>query len=562
MKNDQFREDAGYLDDGDYLDENDDLEEAPAPGDWEPDDDNPGDPVDSAFDEDDSDDGGWADSDAAFDPDEVPDEDYPDDIQDEDDTGDTQDEYYHESLETPEAREELTGDDSAMYAAGLTHPEDAAFHIPDDDPSVQDGDFPDETEYAGEPENAADDLSDGQENAPRHVRRRTRAARKGRPRRKKGSGLLSIPHMLAAAIWLLVILAIGVSLGRMIWVCAADVLAFGRESKEVTVSVTSDDSMESIAQKLQDAGLIRYKKLFLLYADLSHAERKMTTGTFTLNTLYDYNALVKQMSPRSGNRAVVEDVLIPEGYSCRQIFERLEEKGVCKAADLEQWAANGELGDYWFLSDVTRGDKYCLEGYLFPATYDFYENSTPKQVLTKMLDAFQANFTEELNAQLPALNERVSQMMRDDGKSEDFIAQNQITLHQLITVASLIEKETASHEESPKIASVIYNRLFRWGDTPRYLNIDASVIYALNGKTGLTAEDMAVDSPYNTYTHTGLTPGPISNPGIASMKAALNPEDTDFYYYVLNPETGTHEFTKTYEEHQALVEKFKNAENG
>ena len=157
MKNDQFREDAGYLDDGDYLDENDDLEEAPAPGDWEPDDDNPGDPVDSAFDEDDSDDGGWADSDAAFDPDE----DYPDDIQDEDDTGDTQDEYYHESLETPEAREELTGDDSAMYAAGLTHPEDAAFHIPDDDPSVQDGDFPDETEYAGEPENTADDLSDG-----------------------------------------------------------------------------------------------------------------------------------------------------------------------------------------------------------------------------------------------------------------------------------------------------------------------------------------------------------------------------------------------------------------
>ena len=558
MKNDQFREDAGYLDDGDYLDENDDLEEAPAPGDWEPDDDNPGDPVDSAFDEDDSDDDGWADSDAAFDPDE----DYPDDIQDEDDTGDTQDEYYHESLETPEAREELTGDDSAMYAAGLTHPEDAAFHIPDDDPSVQDGDYPDETEYAGEPENADDDLSDGPENAPRHVRRRTRAARKGRPRRKKGSGLLSIPHMLAAAIWLLVILAIGVSLGRMIWVCAADVLAFGRESKEVTVSVTSDDTMESIAQKLQDAGLIRYKKLFLLYADLSHAERKMTTGTFTLNTLYDYNALVKQMSPRSGNRAVVEDVLIPEGYSCRQIFERLEEKGVCKAAALEQWAANGELGDYGFLSDVTRGDKYCLEGYLFPATYDFYENSTPKQVLTKMLDAFQANFTEELKAQLPALNERVSQMMRDDGKSEDFIAQNQITLHQLITVASLIEKETASHEESPKIASVIYNRLFRWGDTPRYLNIDASVIYALNGKTGLTAEDMAVDSPYNTYTHTGLTPGPISNPGIASMKAALNPEDTDFYYYVLNPETGTHEFTKTYEEHQALVEKFKNAENG
>ncbi len=391
--------------------------------------------------------------------------------------------------------------------------------------------------------------------------RRERPVRKGRPKKPKGSGLFSIPQMLATVIWLLIILAIGVSLGRVIWVCAADVLAFGRESKEVTVSITSEDTMETIADKLYQAGLVRYPKLFLLYADLTDVEEegKITTGTFTLNTIYDYHALVNMMSPRSGSRVVVENVLIPEGYNCRQIFQRLEEKGVCKVADLEAWAATGELGDYWFLENVERGSKYCLEGYLFPATYDFYENSTPKQVLVKMLDAFEANFTQELYAGLDALNEHISQMMRNDGRSEEYISANQLDLHGLITVASLIEKETGDPEESAMVASVIYNRLYSWGDTPRYLNIDASVIYALDGKSDLTAEDMAVDSPYNTYTNTGLTPGPITNPGLASLKAALSPADSGYYYYVLDPSTGSHEFSKTYEEHLLLIEKFKEA---
>ena len=123
----------------------------------------------------------------------------------------------------------------------------------------------------------------------------------------------------------------------------------------------------------------------------------------------------------------------------------------------------------------------------------------------------------------------------------------------------MIEKETASNEESPKIASVIYNRLFDWGGTPAYLNIDASIIYALDGKTDLTKEDLRVDSPYNTYLNVGLTPGPISNPGLASIKAALNPANTDYYYYVLNPATGTHQFSKTLEEHEGYVAQY-NAE--
>ena len=427
--------------------------------------------------------------------------------------------------------------------------------------------LPDEVETAPQP--AAPEFDDGGDfdqhfNAKKVAKKvakkdaaKERPTRKGRPKRRKGYGLLGIPHMLATVVWLLLILAIGVSMGRMLWVCAADVLAFGREEKIVTISVTTEDTMETIADKLQRAGLVRYPELFLLYADLTDAEEKITTGSFTLNTVYDYHALVNQMSPRSGNRVIIEDVLIPEGYNCRQIFALLESKGICKAADLEAWAANGELSDYWFLEGVERGDKYCLEGFLFPDTYDFYENSTPKAALEKMLNGFEYRFSEELYGQLPALNDRLADMMRKNGKGEDYIAENLLDLRKLITVASLIEEETASSTESHKIASVIYNRLYNWGSSPRFLNIDAAIFYALGEhKSALTSEDLQIDSPYNTYLYQGLVPGPISNPGLDSIKAALDPESTSYYYYVLNPAVGTHDFSKTLAEHEKKVDKY------
>ena len=262
-----------------------------------------------------------------------------------------EDDLYHEDLMDPTTGEELDAADHAMYSAGLQHPEDAQFRF-DEDLTNTDENL--EIAESKEAQPGVQEIFDETPTSPKE-----RPVRKGRPKRRKGVGLLGSPHLMAAAVWLLMMVAIGTSLGRLLWVCAADVLAFGREDKEVTVSVTSEDNMESIAEKLHDAGLIRYPKLFLLYADLTDVEEegKITTGTFTLNTVYDYHALIRGMSPRSGNRAVVEDVLIPEGYNCRQIFALLEDKGICKAADLEKWAAGGELSDYWVLEGVERGDK-------------------------------------------------------------------------------------------------------------------------------------------------------------------------------------------------------------
>ena len=385
--------------------------------------------------------------------------------------------------------------------------------------------------------------------------RRHHPPRKGRPKRKGGYGLFGLPHLAATLVWLAIILMIGTSLGRMIWVCAADVLAFGRESKQVSVTITTNDTIDDIARKLHEAELVRYPEVFKLYAKLAVDEGDILPGTFQLDTIYDYHALVVQMGPRSSTRTVVEDLLIPEGLNCRQIFELLEQKNICTVRELEEYAANGEFSDFWFLEGVERGDRYCLEGFLFPDTYDFYEHSTPREALGKMLLGFQARVDqEETLAALSALNERLSAMMRAKGCSEAHISEHQLSLRDLLIVASLIEEETASSKESPLIASVIFNRLTEDQMYERYLNIDAAIIYATGDADNI---DTSIDHPYNTYKYAGLTPGPISNPGLDSINGALHFEDSEYYYYVLNPETEMHQFSKTLAEHEEWVEKFR-----
>ena len=324
--------------------------------------------------------------------------------------------------------------------------------------------------------------------------------------------------------------------------------------------ISTSDDIDSITKKLHHAGLIKYPQLFKFYAELSKAEEDISVGTFELNTLFDYHALVASMSSTSSYRETVE-IMIPEGYTCAQIFRLLEEKGVCTAAALEEYAANGNINERWFLTGVQRGDKYCLEGYLSPDTYEFYTNDTPARVLGKLLDSFGSkikSMPEEFETKLAELNTRLSAMMKKNGYSQDYITSHQMTVREIVIIASMIEKETGNTQESYTISSVIYNRL----TNPDYpmLNIDATVVYALGGKTDLTAEDLKIDHPYNTYIKQGLPPGPISNPGLASIYAALDPDDTLYYVYALNPEVTEyreHKFFKTYKEHLDFLESIR-----
>ncbi len=333
-----------------------------------------------------------------------------------------------------------------------------------------------------------------------------------RSRRKK-TGCLGGFMYAAFVIGLSLLIA---SLG---WLAATDVLAFGKSEGLVTVTVPENVTVDGIADILYNADLINYKFLFKFYGKLAHADQKVSAGTYELNKKFDYNALIRGMTASAGERVTV-DITIPEGYRMSQIFDLLEENNVCTAEELYDAAANGDF-EYDFLAGTSKGDAQRLEGFLFPDTYTFYVDDSPSNALKKLLSNFNNKFTDSMYARAAELG---------------------YSPREIVTIASMIEKEAANDTERADVSSVIYNRL-NSADFPR-LQIDATVVYALgDGYKGgaLTYDDTAIDSPYNTYVCEGLPIGPIANPGIASINAALYPNTTDYYYYALDI-SGSHSF--------------------
>lgn len=422
--------------------------------------------------------------------------------------------------------------------------------IADEEPALSaDADIPTDAVPSDEPQQDASQADAPEKSAPATASHKDdRPQRKVRPKRKKGYGMFGLPHLASVAIWFFIAVTIGVSFGRLLWVCASDILAFGREDQKISITITESDTLDSITNKLYNAGLIKYRELFKLYGQLAQLEEKnkIKPGTYELNTLYDYHALVDAMSSTKSRKEI--EVTIPEGYTCAQIFKLLEDNGICTVEKLEKYAETSKFSSYEFLDGMERGNKYCLDGFLFPDTYKFYQNDDPRNIFHKMLSRFDEKFDDEMEAQIDELNLRLAQMYRRNGQSQEYIDQHKITVYELVTIASMIEKETAHSGESQRISAVIYNRLTNPGQFP-YLNIDATIVYALGGKTNITPEDTQFDHPYNTYVYKGLPPGAISNPGLFSLKAALAPAEEGYYYYALDPAAGEHHFSKTYQEH-------------
>ena len=366
------------------------------------------------------------------------------------------------------------------------------------------------------------------------------APEQAKPRLAPGlKTLLYVCCVLAAS----VLLAVGA------WVCADDVLALTKPDREVNVTISDNESIAQITSDLKSKGLIQHEWLFKFYCLYSHAENKIEPGTYTLNNLYDYHALVSAMRAGSEERASVQ-ITIPEGYECDDVFAELADKGVCTAEELEKAAAEHEF-DYDFLAELPYGDAHRLEGYLFPDTYQFYVGDDAVNVLDKFLRNFDRKLTPELRAVVDDVNDMMAKKMEQNGFTETEIANSKLTLHDIIIVASLVEKETAKTSESANIASVIYNRLC--SKLYPCLQIDATIQYVLpERKEILSNADKAYMSPYNTYTNAGLPAGPIANPGINSIRAALYPADTDYYFYALGKD-GVHVFSRTYYEHQEVL---------
>ena len=364
---------------------------------------------------------------------------------------------------------------------------------------------------------------DYQSSSSRQPRRREETQRSSNTRRRKKRSGLS-----GAAIYAIFVIGVSALLACIGWVAANDVLALNKPEKTATITITNDDSFGDVAEKLKDEGLIEYKFLFNLFATFTRSKDDVVAGTFTLNTDMDYRALLSGMSANSATRATVT-VTIPEGYTVDQIFTLLEEKGVASVEDLQDMAANHDYA-FSFLQDLELGDYHRLEGYLYPDTYEFTTPQNPLYVINKMLVRFDEQFTDAMR-----------QEVADSGR----------TIHEIITIASMIEKETDGNDRAD-IASVIYNRLNNpSGGTQGYLQIDATLAYINGGKVP-TEADKSIDSPYNPYLYKGLPAGPISNPGLESIKAAMNPNSTSYYYYALGDD-GVHHFFKTLREQQNFI---------
>jgi len=338
-------------------------------------------------------------------------------------------------------------------------------------------------------------------------------------RREKRTGLIG--GILLAVF----IISTSIVLASLAWMATVDVLGFASEDEQVNVQVPQGFTLEGITDMLYEAGLIRHRALFMLYADYSNAVEKISEGSYILNKNYDYRALVQGMTARAGTR-VETTVTIPEGFTLAQIFSLLEAEGVCSVEDLWDAATNHDF-NFHFLDDSTLGNRLRLEGFLFPDTYNFFLDSTPVQAIIRMLREFNRRFTEEYI-------ERAADMGH--------------TIHEIIIIASMIERESADDDERPRIAAVIYNRL----NSPNFplLQIDATIRYAIAG-TGIPFST-SIESEFNTYIHEGLPPGPIANPGIQSIRAALFPETTNEFFYALNRQ-GTHNFFTNYNDHLNFV---------
>ncbi len=333
-----------------------------------------------------------------------------------------------------------------------------------------------------------DDSSDEQEQqqARRHLKRQR------------------FPKLIFAAVWIVIVIGLSVLLANFIWSCVDDAAALTRPDQNVEIVINDGDDLDTVTKTLKEAGAIDKEWLFKLYCHVTHKENFFDPGVYQINLTYDYHALVNNLMASSGNRETVT-VMVMEGLDCYEIFDLLEENGVCSRAALEEAAANSEF-DYAFLEDRPYGDGNRLEGYLFPDTYEFYLNDEPENVLARFLDNFEDKMDEEVMALVEASG---------------------YTLHEVLAMASIIEGEAANDKERPDVASVMYNRMNNW-EYP-LLGMDSTVNYA--AKLLGVEFSTSIDSPYNTYRYPGLPAGPINNPGMNSIMAVLQPNDTDYYYF-------------------------------
>ena len=295
----------------------------------------------------------------------------------------------------------------------------------------------------------------------------------------------------------------------------------GAEADVKEVVIPKGSTVRSISKILKDENMIKDSFVFQLYCKLKEKSDKIKAGKYSISNSMKIPEIVEVIV---SGKALIDTVkfTIPEGYNQAQIVEKLSSLGVVSHENIQN-ALDVEMYGYDFIGQIPEREKK-LEGYLFPDTYEIYKDTTAEAIIDKLLERFDTVFTDEY---------------RNRAKELD------MTIDQVIILASIIEREAKLDSERKTISAVFQNRLKK----NMMLQSCATVQYLLKEpKEVLTYKDLEIESPYNTYKYAGLPPGPIASPGIKAIEAALYPEDVDYLYFFAKDD-GSHIFSRTYNEH-------------
>lgn len=293
--------------------------------------------------------------------------------------------------------------------------------------------------------------------------------------------------------------------------------------EEVEVVIPEGSSVKEVGKILKEKNLIKSGRAFRSQLKKRNAVEGLKAGEYVMLTGSELDEVIDILLKGSVNKNVVK-FTIPEGYEIRQMADRLSDSGIVDRDEFIGLTADKSNfeDEFDFLKELEEGQS--LEGFLFPATYEVFEGESAKSIINRMLKAFELVYNEEIKSR-----------------------ESKLDLNQIVTLASIIEREAKIDEERPIMSGVFYNRL----EENMRLGSCATVQYVLGErKPRLSISDTKIDSPYNTYINSGLPPAPIAAPGKKSIIAAVEPAETDYLYFTLKSPQGNHEFTKTYDEHR------------
>ncbi len=295
--------------------------------------------------------------------------------------------------------------------------------------------------------------------------------------------------------------------------------------EDTVVEIEQGASLTQVAEQLESKGIIKNGRVFLYYAQYKGFDRDIKAGEYLFTGDIAPDEVLLKL--RQGEMIDTEiRFTIPEGLRTDQIAESLDRQGLGNRERFRELFRSSDW-DFWFLEEVDGEEtQFFLEGFLYPETYQVKKDATEREVVQTMLTQFDKIFDEHFKNQLE--------------KSE-------LNVVDIVTMASIIEREAVVDEERETISGVFYNRI----EKNMLLQACATVEYILQeNKPVLSHEDTQIESPYNTYQNSGLPPGPIASPGKASIKAALEPEDHDYLYFVSKQDgSGRHVFSSSYEDH-------------